>query len=197
MKNKFLYNFCYVFLIVCFSSFISFSQEILLQPLLDVEIPQAIEATYHSAAVQACQAGWFSNESEAVEEFKQQANEIVNSFENISVYDEWKGKNFIFSIIQPTHSIPCGHLWFSIKDETEAFIENLFIDFEYRSMGIGTQVLKNLESEIKKMGCETIRLHVFSHNQAAYQLYKKLGYEVESMILRDDEVSGFYMKKAL
>ncbi|KAB2854509.1 MAG: GNAT family N-acetyltransferase, partial [Anaerolineae bacterium] len=46
-----------------------------------------------------------------------------------------------------------------------------------------TQAMLALEDEVKKVGLDSIGLHVFGHNQSAYALYQKIGYETTNIVM--------------
>ena len=47
----------------------------------------------------------------------------------------------------------------------------------YRNIGIGTEMLKTLISQAKKMGLKMLYLGVFSTNKLAYHVYEKVGFK--------------------
>jgi len=57
-----------------------------------------------------------------------------------------------------------------------AFIYNIEIHPQFRRHGYATQAMLKVEGEARRLGAETIRLHVFGHNTAARPLYEELGY---------------------
>jgi len=90
------------------------------------------------------------------------------------------------------HQEPCGYIYYSTEAK-EAFIESIFLEEKCRGKGIATNVLNGLEAELKIKDFDCIRLHVFTHNVAAINLYKKLGYEVEKI----NEINSINMIKVL
>lgn len=77
---------------------------------------------------------------------------------------------------------PAGYAVVSMKFETEvggmaAWIEELFVEEEYRSKGIGTQFFEHLKNEFSGK-IKRIRLEVGDENDGAKQLYKRLGFEM-------------------
>ena len=60
----------------------------------------------------------------------------------------------------------------------QAFIYDFRTLDEFHRQGYGTQAMIALEDEVRKLGIDTIGLHVFGHNHAARALYEKVGYEV-------------------
>lgn len=47
----------------------------------------------------------------------------------------------------------------------------------YRDVGIGTEILKTLIFQAKKLGCRTVYLSVFSSNERAIYVYEKIGFK--------------------
>lgn len=69
-------------------------------------------------------------------------------------------------------------LWIQVMDKPtpRAFIFNIEIDPRFRRRGYAMQAMTRLEDEARRMGLDSIGLHVFGHNTAARPLYEKLGY---------------------
>jgi ribosomal protein S18 acetylase RimI-like enzyme len=97
-----------------------------------------------------------------------------------------KNKNGIFLVAETQNNI-CGYgigLVESLEPDdlmevlphTPGRIAELYVDDKYRGMGIGTQLLNELESYLKEKGCNPIHIGVFVPNQRARKLYEKLGY---------------------
>lgn len=167
-------------------------QSLYLQPVKDDDIAKFYEEAVHPAAEQAWQAGLVSNENEALEIVRAQTKELLEKLKDRTFFDEWKSHNFLFYISLADGQTPCGYIHYSTK-EKEAFIEVIFLEKECRGKGIATTVLKGLEAELKIIGFECIRLHVFAQNAVAVNLYQKLGYEVEKI----NEINSFNMIKVL
>ena len=58
-----------------------------------------------------------------------------------------------------------------------AYISVVVIDPEYRGMGLGTEIIKNVIDDCDKNGYERIRLEVDKNNQKAIRLYQKFGFK--------------------
>ena len=71
-----------------------------------------------------------------------------------------------------------GHLWYNVNSEKRdsAFIYDFEIYEPFRRQGCATQALNMLETHAKLNGVKKLGLHVFGHNTAARELYKKAGY---------------------
>lgn len=74
-----------------------------------------------------------------------------------------------------------GYAIVSMKFETEvggmaAWIEELFVEEEFRGIGIGSRFFEFLQNELKGK-IKRIRLEVGDENDGAKRLYKRLGFE--------------------
>jgi ribosomal protein S18 acetylase RimI-like enzyme len=70
-----------------------------------------------------------------------------------------------------------GTLYHASLSKRYAYIANLAVDGNYRSLGIGRQMVTQCESIAREWGFGYIYLHVMAENPAANHLYKKLGFE--------------------
>lgn len=88
--------------------------------------------------------------------------------------------NHILIIRNMKMGIGVGHLWVKITEnfgEKSAWISDVYIIPEFRRRGFAKAAFKSLDIFSKKLGVTSIGLHVFSHNDAAQALYRKLGYD--------------------
>jgi ribosomal protein S18 acetylase RimI-like enzyme len=67
-------------------------------------------------------------------------------------------------------------LW-EYKGDNFMVLHRLCVNTEYQNKGFGTRTMLCIEEYLKNTGIESIRLDTFSKNQAALQLYNKLGYK--------------------
>ena len=84
--------------------------------------------------------------------------------------DKIIGWGFLYVIFQDRHAEPYG------------LLENIYIEQEYRSQGIGTQVMSKLIQEAKDRGCYKLICTSKQENEKAHIFYerfglKKIGYE--------------------
>jgi len=84
----------------------------------------------------------------------------------------------LWSIVRSGDREPVGMLWMGVvhKPSRRAFIYNIEIYPQFRRHGYAMQAMLRLEEEARRLGLESIGLHVFGHNTAARPLYEKLGY---------------------
>ena len=62
--------------------------------------------------------------------------------------------------------------------ETSLVLHRFCVSPDFQNRGIGKKVLMKIESQIRSMGYDSIRLDVFTKNQYAQKLYRNNGYEV-------------------
>ncbi|MFD1179530.1 GNAT family N-acetyltransferase [Paenibacillus puldeungensis] len=88
---------------------------------------------------------------------------------------------FIFTIQDQTENITVGYVWFNLMERNGsrfAFIMDILIFEEYQGRGYGKETMAAIDDEVRKLGLKQISLHVFGHNERAFRLYQKMGYEV-------------------
>jgi len=59
----------------------------------------------------------------------------------------------------------------------DAFIDELYIDSNFRRRGYGRQAVAFLENKAREMGVNAIHLEVDRGNDPAFELYRRAGYE--------------------
>jgi ribosomal protein S18 acetylase RimI-like enzyme len=59
----------------------------------------------------------------------------------------------------------------------DAFIDELYIDAAHRRRGFGRQALEFAEKKARERGVNAIHLEVDRGNDAAFELYRRVGYE--------------------
>ncbi|HKC18100.1 MAG TPA: GNAT family N-acetyltransferase [Candidatus Dormibacteraeota bacterium] len=93
--------------------------------------------------------------------------------------------NHLWSIVRPSDHAAVGILWVHMrrKPKPHAFVFNVEIFPDFRRRGYAEQAMRKLEEEARRMGAESIRLHVFGHNAAARPLYEKLGFEPTNIVM--------------
>ncbi|PKH03143.1 GNAT family N-acetyltransferase [Psychromonas sp. MB-3u-54] len=81
-----------------------------------------------------------------------------------------------------------GYLWHSINtDGKSTFIYDFFIFSNSRNNGYGKSAISALESQLKSIGIEQIKLRVAYQNQRALKLYQEIGFAI----------SGYNMSKKI
>ncbi|MBD2462141.1 GNAT family N-acetyltransferase [Oscillatoria sp. FACHB-1407] len=79
-----------------------------------------------------------------------------------------------------------GCLWMGsaidqISGDRQSYIFLLYVTPEHRRRGIGKALMHHAETWVKSRGDRQLGLQVFPNNQPALNLYRQLGYEVQSL----------------
>jgi ribosomal protein S18 acetylase RimI-like enzyme len=91
---------------------------------------------------------------------------------------------------------PIGCLWLgNAADQTQGdrhtYILLLYVNPNHRRRGIGSALMRHAEQWATNRGDRQIGLQVFCDNQPAINLYKKLGYQTQSLwMVKELEGSG-------
>ena len=83
---------------------------------------------------------------------------------------------------------PIGCLWLGnainqVNGDRHAYIFLLYVQPEHRRRGIGSALVEIAEAWAIERGDRQIGLQVFADNQPALTLYRKLGYQTQSLLL--------------
>ncbi len=97
--------------------------------------------------------------------------------------------HFLFNIVSESGK-KVGFLWFSLAPRQPEwyFIYDFEIYEAFRRRGYASQALAKLEEFARAHGIEVIELHVFGHNTAARELYKKAGF-IEANVMMTKKVN--------
>jgi RimJ/RimL family protein N-acetyltransferase len=63
----------------------------------------------------------------------------------------------------------------------------------YCGKGIGTALFTTMEAWARRQGIHRLELTVMKHNQAGVHLYKKMGFEVEGVLVHSIQIDGEYI----
>jgi GNAT superfamily N-acetyltransferase len=85
-----------------------------------------------------------------------------------------------------SHSTPIAGLWMGnavdqVEGDRMTHIFLLYVMPQHRRQGIGSALVRHAEQWTKQRGDRKISLQVFVQNQPALNLYKKLGYQPQSI----------------
>ena len=70
-------------------------------------------------------------------------------------------------------------------DGRRGWINHLAVDPEYQGRNIGQQIIEELESRFKKMGCEKINLLIELSNEKVQGFYEKQGFKTDQLIFME------------
>lgn len=71
----------------------------------------------------------------------------------------------------------------------DAFVDELFIDANYRGQGVGSQALHFVEEKCREFGVNALHLEVERANLAGQALYKKFGFKDHDRFLMTKWIS--------
>lgn len=73
-----------------------------------------------------------------------------------------------------------------LHEEPHGFLEDVFVEAEYRSHGIGTQLINRAIEEAKKLGCYKLVGNSRTSNEMAHKFYERLGFKKHGYEFRMD-----------
>lgn len=91
----------------------------------------------------------------------------------------------IIRCARDVHDIPIGYSVFRKKNDHIVWISSLYIDSDKQNQGIGTELLKDIESFAREWGCDAMVLE--THRNAHWELrfYEKDGFELINERMRE------------
>jgi len=93
---------------------------------------------------------------------------------------------YLYSVVETETDTQAGYIWFNVSEGRggrEAFIYDIYIFEPFQGKGYGKQSMLALDDEARSMGVTKIGLHVFGQNNRAFELYKKMGYQVTDITM--------------
>ena len=72
-----------------------------------------------------------------------------------------------------------------INDSTEFYIDDLCVDENCRSQGIGEALYRHIHAHAKAIGCRAVTLNVWNCNSRALKFYEKLGLKPQRLYMED------------
>jgi RimJ/RimL family protein N-acetyltransferase len=147
-----------------------------LVPMTETEFQAYLECDVERYAQEHVKAGdW--DPSEALQKSREEHQRLLpNGLASNNQY--------LFSIEDEKLGTKVGMIWFTVRDTGQypsAFVYDLLILDQFRRRGYGTQASIAFEEKLRRLGIDTISLHVFAHNRAARALYEKVGYKTRGL----------------
>lgn len=62
------------------------------------------------------------------------------------------------------------------QDVARGVVHNLFVEPDYRGIGIGSTLLERAETDLEAKGAEVVALEVLAANEGAHTFYERCGY---------------------
>jgi len=151
-----------------------------LQAMTESDFQKYLTRAVETYAAEKVKAGnW--REDEALDRSRKEFNDLLP--EGIHTAD-----HFLYNIVNEACE-KVGFLWFALAPRRTEwyFIYDFEIYEVFRRRGYAFQALAKLDEFARGRGIETIELHVFGHNTAARELYKKAGF-IEANVMMTKEI---------
>ena len=75
---------------------------------------------------------------------------------------------------------------YDFKPPKRGRITELVVTKDYRGKHIGSELLNNMKSYLKGIGCKKIMIGVFGYNETAIEFYRKNGYHIRMIDMIED-----------
>jgi ribosomal protein S18 acetylase RimI-like enzyme len=113
----------------------------------------------------------------------EQAHEISKRQINSMLSNGLNTKNhYLFNIVDKTLNEKIGTLWICIREKQgDGYICDIHIDETYQGKGYGKRTMRKIEEFLQEKGVYKAELDVFGDNKTAFELYKKMGYEIQAI----------------
>ncbi|WP_147432410.1 GNAT family N-acetyltransferase [Pararobbsia silviterrae] len=87
--------------------------------------------------------------------------------------------HFLYTVHSVEHDAAVGTIWIGIvtnKQRRTAYVFDVQIAAAHRRRGFATSAFRAVEARVRELGLTEIGLHLFGYNEAAFRLYRQLGY---------------------
>ena len=150
---------------------------VILQPMTEAELQRFLEPAIIEYAQGHVEDGQWTEE-EAIEKSRQE-------FQNLLPQGAATPNHYLFTLVNEAQQ-KAGMLWFARREsqgQPTAFVYDVRIDEAFRRQGYASQAFREMENKVRALGWKKISLHVFGNNDAALEMYKKLGYEMTNVLM--------------
>jgi ribosomal protein S18 acetylase RimI-like enzyme len=148
-------------------------------PMTAERFPRFAAASEEGFAHDLVESGRYTPEEAVAESHRQMVEELPDGLDTA-------GQEFFTASVDGTE---VGILWFGMRrrdGRPQAFILDIEVAADQRRKGYGRELMHAAEREARRLGAESIGLHVFGFNTGAVDLYEQLGYRrTEESLLRD------------
>ena len=86
---------------------------------------------------------------------------------------------YCFCIIEEVKADPV------LRDVKNLYIDDLCVDENHRSQGIGEALYRHIYAHAKALGCRAVTLNVWNCNRRALKFYEKLGLRPQRLYMED------------
>lgn len=148
-------------------------------PMTEERFPRFVAASEEGFAHDLAASGRYSLEEALVESHRQLMEELPDGLAT-------EGQELFTASVD---GVEVGILWFGMRvrdGRPHAFILDIEVAADQRRKGYGRELMHAAEREARRLGADSIGLHVFGFNAGAVELYERLGYRrIEESLLRD------------
>lgn len=148
-------------------------------PMTSERFPVFAAASEEGFAHDLVESGRYMPEEAVAESHRQMVAELPDGLDTA-------GQEFFTASVD---GIEVGILWLGMRrrdGRPQAFILDIEVAADHRRRGYGRELMHAAEREARRLGAESIGLHVFGFNTGAVRLYEQLGYRrTEESLLRD------------
>ncbi|WP_226531824.1 GNAT family N-acetyltransferase [Microbacterium paraoxydans] len=148
-------------------------------PMTAERFPRFVVASEEGFAHDLVASGRYSPEEAAVESHRQLTAELPDGLDT-------KDQALFTASVDGAE---VGILWLGMRvrdARPHAFVLDIEVDPAQRRRGYGRELMHAAEREARRLGADSIGLHVFGFNTGAIELYEQLGYRrTEESLLRE------------
>lgn len=148
-------------------------------PMTAERFPRFVTASEEGFTQDLVASGRFSPEDAAAESHRQLVEELPDGLAT-------PGQELFTATV---NGVEVGILWLGMRQRdgrAHAFVLDIEVAADQRRKGYGRELMHAAEREARRLGADSIGLHVFGFNAAAVELYESLGYRrTEQTLLRE------------
>lgn len=152
---------------------------VIVSPMTAERYPRFLAASEEGFAHDLVESGRYSLEEAIAESHRQMIAELPDGLET-------EGHELFTATVD---GVEVGILWIGMRlraGRPHAFIFDIEVAADQRRKGYGRELMHAAEREARRLGADSIGLHVFGFNTGAVELYEQLGYRrTEESLLRD------------
>lgn len=147
----------------------SVAGRVVVSPMSEQRFLQFVEASETGFAQDLVTSGRYSPEDAIVESRRQLRRELPDGLST-------EGQHLFTASV---NGVEVGVLWIGLRTRDgrpHLFVLDIEVAADQRRNGYGRELMHAVEREARRLGAESIGLHVFGFNVGAIRLYEQLGY---------------------
>lgn len=155
------------------------SSQVVVAPMTAERFPRFVTDSEEGFAQDLVSSGRFTPEEAVAESHRQLMQELPDGLDT-------EGQRFYTAAVD---GVEVGILWLGMRERDgrpHTFVLDIEVAADQRRKGYGRELMHAAEREARRLGADSIGLHVFGFNTGAVALYEGLGYRrTEESLLRD------------